>query len=141
MIEAVADLAQEKFRQSYRKENPTESHVKTTVDKAWIKQHGTDQVDMTIDYSQLPSDWQAERSTGAQIALDAVLAAQDSNRKLDESFVEETADLLHIKWLERNTSRATEIHKLPYAELPEYQKNKDRFFVHAAIEIAISDSK
>lgn len=136
MIAAVADRAQKDFCRIYF--NPTSGarRVKSTEDETWIKRHGTNQVDMaTLNYRELPLDWQKERKIGAQIAIDAVLDAVRNGKALDEHFIETVTELLHDKWLERNSGRATEIERRPYAELPENEKEKDRFFARAAVEV------
>jgi hypothetical protein len=136
MISAVADRAQKDFQRIYLDPTSGARRVKTTKDKVWIEQHSTDQVDMaTVDYRELPADWQSERRIGAQIAVDAVLRGAKNGEALDENFIETLAELLHIKWLERNSARATETERRPYAELPENEKERDRFFARAAVEV------
>ena len=132
----VADRAQKDFQRIYLDPESGARRITTTRDEAWIKQHGTDRVDMAaFDYQDLPLDWQSEREIGAQIAADAALEAIRDGRPLDESFIEATSELLHNKWLEKNSARATEIEKSFYAELPENEKEKDRFFARAAVEV------
>src|SRR5581483_8277278 len=112
MIAATARRAQEDFRKSYRDPEGAAHRIKITKDESWIRQHGTDHVDMAIlDYRELPSDWQFERKVAAQISLDAVLGAVEEGKPLDENFIETTAEVLHDQWLERNQARATDIQK------------------------------
>ena len=109
--------------------------MKPTEDKEWIKKYGTDRVDIAgVDYFSLPSDWQRERLLGAKIALEAVIGFAKEPLSLDSSFVEKISEILHSRWLDRNNLRADETQKLPYAQLPESEKEKDRFFVRRAIE-------
>jgi hypothetical protein len=113
----------------------TKSYIKRTTDAEWIARHDTDEVDLAhCAYSDLPSDWKTERDAGAQIALDAVQAAQRSGRPPDEAFIEEVSNELHDAWLKRNGHRAGEIQLRPYADMPESEKEKDRCFIRAALE-------
>jgi hypothetical protein len=66
--------------------------------------------------------------------VDQVLNAQTEGRALDNAFIEQAADAAHVSWLERNGSWAPAHQKLPYAELSEEEKEKDRVFVRRAIE-------
>lgn len=133
---ATASRVQESFRRIYLDLDSGAGRMKTTKDEEWIKRHGADQVDMaTLDYQELPLDWQIERRIGAQIALDAVIDAMRDGQTLDDSFIEKVSAILHDKWLERNRDRVTEIEKSLYGDLPENEKEKDRFFAHAAVEV------
>ena len=80
------------------------------------------------DYHSLPEQWQRENLESARSALKA---AQAAGPKAD---VETVAEAVHIAWLERNSEWAEEIQKLPYADLPEDEKEKDRVVARAAIE-------
>ena len=135
MVAVVAYRAQKDFRRIYLDSASGTRRIKTTKDETWVKKHGTDKVDMaTLDYSELPLDWQTERKIGAQIAIDAALDAMGKGKTLDRDFIEATSELLHNKWLERNNARATETQLCSYNELPENEKEKDRFFARAAAE-------
>lgn len=135
MIIAIVNLAHESFFNIYKKVN-NGNRVKTTVDEVWIKKHGTDQANLAkLKYSELPSDWQKERWSGAKIALDVLLKTVKLGKPLDDEFIEYAADIIHEEWLPRNMNRAKDYHKLPYAELSKFQKEKDRIFVRAAINI------
>lgn len=135
MIVAIANLTHESFFDIYQKAN-NGSKVKTTIDKTWIEKHGTNQADLAkLKYSELPSDWQKERWYGAKIALDTLLKTVKLGKPLNDEFIEYTSNIIHEKWLPRNMERAKDYHKLPYAKLSEFQKEKDRIFVRAAIDI------
>lgn len=135
MIVAIADLTHENFLDIYQKAN-NGSKIKATIDKEWIKKHGTDQADLAkLEYSELPSDWQKERWSGAKIALDTLLETVKSGKPLDDEFIEYASDIIHEEWLPRNVERAKDYHKLPYADLSNFQKEKDRIFARAAINI------
>ncbi len=132
MVEEVAEIVHEDLRRSYG----NKPHIRATKDETWIKKYDTDQIDLgSFNYSQLPLDWQNERKTGAQIAVDAVLEAEKNNELLDNEFIERVSLALHFRWLDRNYNRATDTQKSSYAELSEKEKEKDRIFVRTAIKI------
>ncbi|MFA6227730.1 MAG: hypothetical protein WC668_00925 [Patescibacteria group bacterium] len=139
MILAVASAAHEDWRAQYRAANGDKPRVKKTKDPAF-NARGITEVDIaSLSYEELPTDWQAENKAGAEVAVDCILVAVDQGRALDdnfiiEDFIEEAAAVQHEKWLERNGAWAPESQKLPYADLSEEEKEKDRFFVRCAIE-------
>jgi hypothetical protein len=135
MVEDIASLAHEKFRKIYLQDN-NGKRIKTTKDKDWAKQHGTDQSDLAnLSYDELPSDWQNERRQGAKVALDAASEAVKNNKPLDEEFIEHASDLIHEDWLSRNMARAEDKHRYSYGQLSEDAKEKDRIFARSAIEV------
>jgi hypothetical protein len=135
MVDMVAGQAHEDWRRKWREQNGDTPRVKNTKDRTWIDAHnGETKVDIAATaYPDLPSDWKGENKASAEVVVDAVLSAVESNRELDDTFIEETAAISHSKWVERNGSWAAEELKRPYAELPEAEKEKDRIFVRRAI--------
>ena len=75
-----------------------------------------------------------ENKISLEIATEAVKMALENDLALDENFIEKVAEIVHIKWLERNKSKATEVDKNLYSTLPESEKEKDRIFVREAIK-------
>ena len=133
LIHKTAEAVHTKHCEGYRERG--KPYIKETKDEDWIAKHGTNQVDFCeVALDELPQDWLQERLAGAEIAVDAVLKAHESSRPFDAEFIEEVAELLHRKWLERNATRAAGVQKLDYAALPEIEKIKDRQFVIVAIE-------
>ena len=138
MVTEVATAAHGDWMTQYRAANGDKPRIKKTKDQAFLDR-GIVEVDIaTLSYVELPSDWQAENKAGAECAVDCVLAAFEQGRPLDDLFVEEASATQHDKWLERNGSWAPENQKLPYAQLSEDDKEKDRFFVRQAIEASQS---
>ncbi|MFA5985724.1 MAG: hypothetical protein WC819_00060 [Parcubacteria group bacterium] len=135
MIIKTSDLVHEKFKVIYAKKN-NGTRVKITTDQEWIKCHKTNLADLAkLCYDELPEDWKKERWCGSKAALDEVLAATREGRAFDEEFIERAAFVVHEDWLIRNINRAEKEHRLSYQDLSEDVKEKDRIFVHAAIEI------
>lgn len=138
MVTSVAAAAHEDWRTQYRAANGATPRTKKTKDQAFLDR-GITEVDIaSLSYAELPSDWQAENRAGAECAVDLVLAAAEQHRALDSAFVEQTSATQHTKWLDRNGAWAPENQKLPYAQLSEDEKEKDRFFVRQAVEASRS---
>lgn len=139
LVSSLASLAHDDWRAPRKIEGTDqyEPRIKKVKDQAWINRHnGQTEVDIAnTSYSELPSEWQAENKASAEIAMDEVLKAAEGGASLDEIFVEGVADVLHQGWVMRNESWAAEELKKPYAELPEAEKEKDRYFVRRAIEV------
>jgi hypothetical protein len=110
-----------------------EPRVKVTTYQRCITAHKATEVDIAnTPYGQLPGDWQLENKLSAEFAVTAVLDGASRGYALDSAFVEETAAALHAWWLERNREYATDEQLLPYLQLSETEKSKDRLFVEAA---------
>jgi hypothetical protein len=134
MIVYVATHAHGAWRKDYRARSGDTPNEKTTIDEAWIKANGTDQVDIaSLEFPRLPSDWQRENRLSAEVAVDVVLMAADHGVIFGDGLIDMASDEVHKKWLERNAAHASDMQKLPYAELPDDEKEKDRLFVRAAI--------
>lgn len=134
MILEVASAGHEDWLKEYRAQNGSKPRIKKTTDPAFLAR-GIKEVDIaSLSYEGLPTDWQAENKAAAEVAVDCVLAAVDQDVALDEAFIETASAVQHEKWLERNGAWAPENQKLPYADLSEEEKEKDRFFVRRAIE-------
>lgn len=85
------------------------------------------QVDIAnTDYADLPPRWQAENAAAAAGAIQAV---SENPRDLEAA-----ASAVHDDWLSRNGEWAEPEQKLPYEQLSEVEKEKDRVVVHAARE-------
>lgn len=131
----IANLSHNKFLEIYRTLN-NGTRIKTTTDQDWIKRHDTDQADLAkMDYYELPKDWQKERWSGTKIAFDTLIQWTRFGKIIDDKFIEHASNIIHDEWLERNSHRAKDEHKLSYEQLSEEAKEKDRIFAKSAIEI------
>ena len=83
------------------------------------------------DYADLPEKWQAENKAAA---LGALRIVTRSHARPDGS-IEQMSALVHEDWLSRNGDWASAEQKLPYAELSEDEKEKDRVLVRSAIRV------
>ena len=136
LIVVVASRAHEQWRAQHRLQRGDVPAIKTTKDEAWIALHGVSELDIAAaSYEQLPADWQFENRVAAELTVDELLAAQSRGEPLDEAFIERVADALHAAWVDRNRSWAAAELLLPYAELPEVEKEKDRLFVKQGLSV------
>ncbi len=134
IVRNIANRVQWRFVDIYQRDNGG-TRIKPTTDPEWIRKHGTDQADLAkLSYDELPDDWKYERRSGAGIAALAVTQAIMKGVPFDDTFVEYAADIVHEEWLHRNLERSKPEHRLPYSELTEEAKEKDRIFIKAAIE-------
>lgn len=120
-----------------------EPRVKKTKDEAWSQAHGgAVEVDIAnTPYEELPSEWQGENKISAEVAVNEVEKAREAGQPLDESFVEAASSTLHDKWLERNGSWAPPEQNIPYAELSEEEKEKDRVIIRKAVALTLEGIK
>lgn len=90
------------------------------------------QVDiLNTSYSDLPAKWQAENKAQAESAIGLVARNMDS-ASMD---IEGLAAQIHEQWLSRNSWAKDGPLGVPYNELPEEEKKKDRDVIKAAYEI------
>lgn len=143
MVIELASQFHEGWRQSYREglqrdgKDVETPRTKPTKDAAWIKAHGTDQVDIAhTKYEDLPEDWQAENKAAAEVVMSGVSDAVEAGQNLNEpQTIEGIADTVHQAWLGRNGDWAPEEQKLPYAQLSEPEKAKDRDQVLKGVKV------
>ena len=90
------------------------------------------QVDiLNTSYSDLPAKWQAENKAQAESAIGLVARNMDS-ASMD---IEGLAAQIHEQWLSRNSWAKDGPLGVPYNELPEEEKQKDRDVITAAQDI------
>lgn len=83
-------------------------------------------------YSQLPDKWKKENYESAAFAVEAAIKAAAVNRSKTIG-VDEVAEQIHVDWLVRNGSWAEDSQKLPYSQLSEEEREKDRVIARQAI--------
>lgn len=89
------------------------------------------------DYADLPEKWQAENRASADHVVNLL---RDEQAPADQDPMEWAAEEVHKSWLDRNGSWAPEEQKLPYTQLSEEEKQKDRDVVQAALDVLGMDS-
>jgi len=114
-----------------------------------IKELGGKSYDIAnLEFKQLPEYYRFENLIAAKIVTMSLRNAfelcklrkdfPDFNDYVARSeFVEEASALQHMRWVERNKDKGwvSEAQLLPYVELSEVEKDKDRLIVRAAIEV------
>jgi hypothetical protein len=88
---------------------------------------------LNTSYAELTPKWQAENKAQAQSAIGVVSKNMDSAIEN----IEELSAQVHEQWLSRNSWAIEQKSSLavPYSELPEEEKQKDRDVITAAHEI------
>ncbi|MDP9850068.1 hypothetical protein [Streptosporangium lutulentum] len=134
-IETAADRLHDKWRANYRLREGDKPRIKVTTDEAWIRRHGTDRVDIAASRNRdLPTDLQKENVDSATSALRIV--ENSRKRGVDtgtEDFMETASSDVHVEWLKRNGEWAPKEQKVPYSELSEFEKEKDREVVRVIL--------
>ncbi len=139
LTEIVASQGHARWQKQWHDDNGNKPRIKKTKDEVWIAAHGgITEVDIAAtNYVDLPADWQEENRLSAEVAVSYVLAGATWWRRLfgfGRQFVEAGSAIVHVKWLERNGEWAEEHQKLPYHELNEIEKEKDRVIIRNAID-------
>ncbi|MFG3437970.1 hypothetical protein ACGF0J_12090 [Nonomuraea sp. NPDC047897] len=136
-IDTVAGRLHDTWRAARRlPDGGYEPRIKTTVDQAWIRRNGTDQVDIAnTRYRDLPVEWQKENKESATVAVRLVADARKRGDDLtSDEFMEQASEQVHIAWLRRNGEWAPPEQRLPYRELSHVEKEKDRVVVREALD-------
>jgi hypothetical protein len=137
-IERVAGRAHDHWRSHrLRADGSYEPRIRRTIDERWIKRHGVDEVDIAnTHYRDLPADMRRDNWESADVAVRLI---RDSARRgvnvRSDDFLETASSSLHDAWLYRNGFRAAAEQRLPYAELSEVEKAKDRVFILNALDV------
>jgi hypothetical protein len=90
---------------------------------------------LNMEYNELPSDWAYENRATAQIACSYVLGGLRRKRLFNQNFIDEIAEIIHIQWMIRNKHHASKELMVPYANLTEIEKDKDRKAVLIACRV------
>ena len=95
------------------------------------------QVDIAnTDYIYLPEKWKGENKVAAEVAVDLVYGAKLAGKDIgSQEFLEEASEVVHNEWMKRNPKEEwNAVQHVPYAELSEEEKQKDRDQVVLAIK-------
>lgn len=109
--------------------------IKSTTDQDWIMTHGTDQVDIYYTpFKDLPMDKKESNMKAAREAIDLVFDTVMSWEVTDER-IEEMSSIVHENRMKNNSWEKEKRPDLfvPYSELPEDEKVKDRSHILQAI--------
>lgn len=123
----------------------TTPRFKPTTDATWFAantgesfctvEDGENKVNIDIDFELLPSDWQADNAQAAEFVVPKLVAALSAGVDITTSkFIENLASEIHEAWIARQRAKGiTEANDsyfaglaVPYSQLPEEEKAKDR---------------
>ena len=147
LISELGSLLHEEWRSPRKKEDGSfDPRIKKTKDENWVKSHNTEEVDIAnTEYKDLPEDWKGENKASAEVTVDEIYKAIDSEKELDSSFIEEASDVLHQEWMKRKTKEGYNENDenwnwakplmVDYNKLPNEEKGKDRVIIRKGIEI------
>ena len=88
-----------------------------------------------LTFLELPKELQRSNFESAKNVCDSLDAAIRRGCELDGAFVEWASDELHENWIVHNKSWADESQLVPYIELSDEEKEKDRVIVLAALAV------
>jgi len=128
-VEQLASKLHEKWAEGYRSGEMAKGNENPTR----MKDDGMGgQVDiLNTSYAELPAKWQAENKAQAESAIS--LVAKDMPGAMNN--LETLAAEVHEQWLSRNSWAKDGPLGVPYSELPEEEKQKDRDVITSAHEI------
>lgn len=124
--------------------------MKPTVDGDWLKANAGQpfcdpaqrQVNINIGFEALPADKQVENINSAAVACTLVFGQVLSGGELDADFIEAASAEIHVQWVLRQRALGMDgtdgyfaALAVPYSELPENEKEKDREIVRGAIRL------
>lgn len=127
-IKSVASALHEDWRKTRLNEDGTyEPRLKTTKDESWIASHnGATEVDIAnTEFSELPSDWQAENQAAAGVVVDLLNELDGQVDLTNEEQRNNIGDAIHSAWLQRNVWASGGDLDVPFAQLPPDEQAKD----------------
>ena len=125
--EKIASALHEDWRKTRLQPDGTfEPRVKTTKDEAWIKAHGTDQVDIAnTSYKDLPKDWQAENGAAGKV-IEGIISRHGGHVDLNNEKTRlQVGEEIHAAWLSRNEYAKGGPLDVPFKDLPPDEQAKD----------------
>ena len=120
-----------------------EPRIKKTTDEDWVEAHsGVDQVDIASKFfTDLPYDWEAENLAAADVIDELVqeFGGAEHVNLIDDEVRQKCGEIIHNKWLERNTYAKGGDLDVPFAELPADEQAKDLVQLQFACELLKPD--
>lgn len=120
-----------------------EPRIKRTTDEDWVKAHcGVDEVDIASKFfTDLPYDWEAENLAAADV-IDELVQEFGGAEYIDltnDEVRQKCGEIIHNKWLERNTYAKGGDLDVPFTELSDDEQTKDLVQLRFAIEVLKPD--
>lgn len=143
IIKMVASVFHEEWRKN-RLQNggKYEPMIEKSEDKERNNKNWTDLVDIAnTKFEDLPSNWKRENLEAAKVAVELVYQKVIAWEDITPEMVEELSSVVHEVWMKRNSWKKENRPHLfvPYSELSEEEKAKDRDQILQAIEIIKSE--
>ena len=118
-ISQFASLAHDEWRRNFDPSG-TKERVKKNSDGS--------EGNINVPFDQLHPDWQRENLAAGQAASEAVAKFPDD--------IEQAAEYIHIEWMKRNPKADyNAAQHVPYDQLPEDEKEKDRVHVRTLMKL------
>ena len=118
-IEQFASSAHDEWRQNFDPTG-TKERVKKNSDGS--------EGNINVPFDELHPDWQRENLAAGQAAAEAVTEFPNN--------IEKAAEYIHIEWMKRNPKADyNAAQHVPYDELPEDEKEKDRVHVRTMMKL------
>ena len=137
IIQKVASIFHENRRRSkLQKDGTYESVLEKSSDENWTNRHWTKIVDIAnTKFEDLPTNWKYENLQAAKVVVELVYEKIMAGKEITPEVVEEISKVVHTKWLERNWKEwSFENQRVPYEQLSEEEKEKDRAQIRAVIQ-------
>ena len=145
-IETMGASFHEVWRKNYAadpknidEDGKVKPRIRPTKDKEWIEAHGgIKEVDIYYTpFKDLPLDRKKNNLDAAKVVIDLVYDKVMAGEEITSEMTEEMASVVHDAWMERNSwEKESRPHLfVPYNELPEEEKAKDRDQILQAIKI------
>lgn len=140
LMQRFLKLSYNKWRNTRKRLDGTyEPKWKESTDDKWNKEHGTNCVDIAnTEYEDLPRNRQYERMVAVSVVIDLVLDWIESWEIITPEIIEKMSSVIHDKWLERRIDTGELLDSslaVPYENLSEEEKGKDRNHIYIAIQI------
>lgn len=142
-IDNISQILWSKFHDEWRKSMAQEdwtyaSRIEKVLDENRIQQHNwKTEVDIVnTEFEDLPSNRKYENLEAAKVAISLVSEKVLHWEEINSESLEEMAEIVHNKWLERNWMEwSFDFQRVSYNQLSEEEKAKDRNQLLQAIEI------
>ena len=138
IIQKVASVFHEKWRENrLQKDGNYKSMIEKSEDEDRNIIYWTDQVDIAnTKFENLPLNRKYENLQAAQVVVNLVYDKVVNWEEINSEMLEEMAEIVHNKWLERNWMEwSFDFQRVSYDQLSEEEKAKDRNQLLQAIEI------
>ena len=90
---------------------------------------------LNMNFKELPDDWAHENRATATVACRLILRNVRQNRLFNRKLIDNMSKRIHFHWMKRNVNRTMKHLMVPYHQLAELEKEKDRRAVFVACQL------